>query len=71
MNTIGCSAFLDQIGIGSFDWGYLAVGMMGLAIVMLIVLILLIVQIVKVNKLKKDWIGSFWERTGQAWRRIS
>ena len=53
MNTIGYSAFLDQIGIGSFDWGYLAVGMMGLAIVMLIVLILLIVQIVKVNRLRK------------------
>ena len=40
MNTIGCSAFLDQIGIGSFDWGYLAVGMMGLTIVMLIVAVL-------------------------------
>ena len=53
MNTTGSSAFLDQIGIGSFDWGYLAVGILGLAVLMLIVLILLIVQIVKVNRLKK------------------
>ena len=57
MNTTGSSAFLDQIGIGSFDWGYLAAGILGLAVLMLIVLILLIVQIVKVNRLKKrlDW----------------
>lgn len=53
MNTTGSSAFLDQIGIGSFDWGYLAAGILGLAVLMLIVLILLIVQIVKVNRLKK------------------
>ncbi len=53
MNTTGSSAFLDQIGIGSFDWGYLAAGILGLAGLMLIVLILLIVQIVKVNRLKK------------------
>ena len=53
MNTTGSSAFLDQIGIGSFDWGDLAVGILGLAVLMLIVLILLIVQIVKVNRLKK------------------
>ncbi len=53
MNTLGCSAFLDQIGIGSFDWGYLVVGILGLAVLMLIVMILLMVQISKVNKLKK------------------
>ena len=53
MNTTGSSAFLDQIGIGSFDWGYLAAGILGLAVLMLIVLILLIVQIVKVNRLRK------------------
>ncbi len=53
MNTIGCSAFLDQIGIGSFDWGYLAAGMLGLAVLMLVVLILLIVLIVKVSRLRK------------------
>lgn len=53
MNTTGSSAFLDQIGIGSFDWGYLAAGILGLAVLMLIVLILLIIQIVKVNRLRK------------------
>lgn len=53
MNTTGSSAFLDRIGIGSFDWGYLAAGILGLAVLMLIVLILLIVQIVKVNRLRK------------------
>lgn len=53
MNTIGCSAFLNQIGIGSFDWGYLVVGMLVLVVMILILLILLIVQISKVNNLKK------------------
>ncbi len=53
MSTIGCSAFLDQIGIGSFDWGYLVIGILGLAVLMLVVIILLIVQISKVNTLKK------------------
>lgn len=53
MSTIGCSAFLDRIGIGSFDWGYLVIGIMGLAVLMLVVIILLIVQISKVNTLKK------------------
>lgn len=53
MDTLGCSAFLDQIGIGSFDWGYLVVGILGLAVLMLIVMILLMVQISKVKKLKK------------------
>ena len=50
MNTIGCSAFLNQIGLGSFDLGYLAIGILVLAVVLLI---LLIVQISKTNKLKK------------------
>lgn len=53
MSTIGCSAFLDRIGIGSFDWGYLVIGIMGLAVLMLVVIIFLIVQISKVNTLKK------------------
>lgn len=53
MSTIGCSAFLDRIGIGSFDWGYLVIGILGLAVLMLVVIILLIVQISKVNTLKK------------------
>lgn len=47
------SAFLDQIGLGSFDLGYLAAGMLVLAIVVIVLLALLIVQVVKVNCLKK------------------
>lgn len=53
MDTIGCSAFLNQIGMGSFDLGYLLVGILVLAILVLVLLILLCVQISKVNKLKK------------------
>ena len=53
MNTIGCSAFLNQIGLGSFDLGYLAIGILVLAVLTVILLILLIVQISKTNKLKK------------------
>lgn len=47
------SAFLNQIGLGSFDLGYLAVGVLVLAVIVFILLILLIVQIIKANKLKK------------------
>lgn len=47
------SAFLNQIGLGSFDLGYLAVGIIILAFFVIILLILLIVQINKANKLKK------------------
>ncbi len=47
------SAFLNQIGLGSFDLGYLAVGIVVLAVFILVLLILLIVQINKANKLKK------------------
>ena len=47
------SAFLNQIGLGSFDLGYLAVGVVVLAVCVLILLVLLIVQINKANKLKK------------------
>ena len=53
MDTIGCSAFLDQIGIGSFDWGYLAIGILILAVLIFILMILLIIQISKVSRLKK------------------
>ena len=47
------SAFLDQIGLASFDLGYLVVGVLVLAIFILILLIMLIVQINKSSKLKK------------------
>lgn len=53
METQVNSAFLNQIGLGSFDLGYLAVGVVVLAVLILILLILLIVQINKANKLKK------------------
>ena len=51
MDTQG-STFLNRIGLGSFDYGYLLVIVGGLAVLMLIFIILLIVQICKVNKLK-------------------
>ena len=44
------SDIFQQIGLGSFDIGYLLIGMI---VIMLILLILLIVQITKVSKLKK------------------
>jgi len=47
------SLFLDQIGLGSFDLGYLLIAIALLAVVALIVIILLIVQICKTSKLKK------------------
>lgn len=53
METQVNSAFLNQIGLGSFDLGYLAVGIIVLAVFVIILLILLIVQINKANKLKK------------------
>lgn len=53
MDTQVNSAFLNQIGLGSFDLGYLAVGMIILAVFVIILLILLIVQINKAGKLKK------------------
>lgn len=49
----GNSNFLNQLGLGSFDLGYLAVGILVLAVLTLILIIILIVQIRKVSKLKK------------------
>lgn len=47
------SLFLDRIGLGSFDLGYLFVAVAALVVIMLAVIILLIVQIKKVNGLKR------------------
>ncbi len=47
------SLFLNQIGLGSFDLGYLLIAVAVLAVLALIVIILLIVQICKTSKLKK------------------
>ena len=47
------STFLNQIGLGEFDLGYLLVGMGAVILLLIIFLILLIVQIRKTSKLKK------------------
>lgn len=47
------SSFLNQMGYGSFDLGYLLAMAAVLAALVLILLVLLIVQIVKTAKLKK------------------
>lgn len=47
------SLFLERIGLGSFDLGYLFAAVAALAVIMLVVIILLIVQIKKVNRLKR------------------
>ena len=47
------SNFLNQIGLGGFDLGYLLIGTGILFLLLLIFLILLIVQIKKASKLKK------------------
>lgn len=53
MNTQNDSSFLNQIGLGTFDLGYLLVAVAVLALLVLILVILLIVQICKTGKLKK------------------
>ena len=53
MNANNNSSFLSQIGLSSFDMGYLLAAVAVLAVIVLILLILLIVQMVKVGKLKK------------------
>ena len=47
------SSFLNRIGLGSFDLGYLFAAVAVLTVIMLAVIILLIVQIKKVNGLKR------------------
>lgn len=53
METQGTSAFLNQLGLGSFDLGYLAIGILALTVLVFILIILSIVQIVKAGKLKR------------------
>lgn len=53
MKVQGISAFLNQIGLGSFDLGYTVVAILILAIVVIILMIILIIQINKTGKLKK------------------
>lgn len=47
------SSFLNEIGLGYFDLGYLLAAVAVLALFVLILLILLIVQMAKVGKLRK------------------
>lgn len=47
------SLFLERIGFGSLDLGYLFIAVAVLAVIMLVTNILLIVQIKKVNRLKR------------------
>lgn len=47
------SLFLDRIGLGSFDLGYLLIAVAVLAVMMLAVIVLLIVQIRKAGRLKR------------------
>lgn len=47
------STFLNQIGLGGFDLGYLLIAVAVLLLLFIVVLILLIVQINKAGKLKK------------------
>lgn len=53
MSTYNNSNFLNQIGLGTFDLGYLLAAVAVLAVLVLILIILLIVQINKSGKLKK------------------
>lgn len=47
------SSFLNQIGLGNLDLGYLVIGMAVVILILFILLILLIVQMNKTSKLKK------------------
>ena len=51
--SVQASIFLNKIGLGSFDIGYLLIIVAGLAVLVLILIVLLIVQISKTGKLKK------------------
>ena len=53
MEAVGNSSFLNQIGLGGFDLGYLLIGMAVVILILLIVLIVLIVQIKNIKKLNR------------------
>ncbi len=53
MSNTNNSTFLNQIGMGGFDIGYLLLAVAVLLLLFLIVFILLVVQIKKVDKLQK------------------
>ena len=51
LRAVISSSFLNQLGLGSFDLGYLLIGMAVVILILLVAVILLIVQIKKTNKL--------------------
>lgn len=51
MKAAGNSSFLNQIGLGNFDLGYLLIGMAVVILILIVVLIIMIVQIKKIKKL--------------------
>ena len=53
METYNGSTFLNKVGLGHFDLGYLLAAVAVLSVLILILLILLIVQMIKVGKLRK------------------
>lgn len=65
MNTYNNSNFLNKLGIGSFDLGYLLAITAALTVLVLVLLVLLILQIRKTGNLKKRldrfFIGSSGE----------
>lgn len=52
MSYTNNSAFLNQIGLGGFDVGYLLIAIAVLLVLLIVVLVLLILQMKKVGKLK-------------------
>ena len=53
MNTAGSSSFLNQLGLGNFDLGFLLIGMIVVILILVAVMVLLILQIKKTKKLQK------------------
>ena len=54
------STFLNQIGLGEFDMGYLLIGMGAVILLLIIFLILLIVQIRKTSKSIDTSLSRYW-----------
>ena len=53
MSANGSSSFLNQLGLGNFDLGYLLIGMTVVILILVVILVLLILQIKKTKKLQK------------------
>ena len=47
------SNFLNQIGLGAFDLGYLLIGMAILAVLLLIFIVISVILLRKIGKMKK------------------